>query len=188
MTHVREMTEADVDAVSAIRVGGWRHAYAGIVPASYLAAMSVEEDALRRRALLRRPDRPGTDLVAVGADGTVTGWACVGSYRGGPPGPDAGELYALYVRPDLMGTGIGRTLLATAESRAADQGHGTLLLWVLADNTRARHFYETAGYTADGAVQHADYGPTELPELRYHRPLHPAPAAPATGAVNPGNG
>ncbi|MFZ3596026.1 hypothetical protein [Streptomyces sp. BH104] len=49
MIEVRAMNLGDVDAVSALRVSGWRAAYAGIVPRSYLAAMSTEQDAARHR-------------------------------------------------------------------------------------------------------------------------------------------
>uniref|UniRef100_UPI0035324AA9 hypothetical protein n=1 Tax=Streptomyces castrisilvae TaxID=3033811 RepID=UPI0035324AA9 len=45
MTHVREMDEADIKAVSTIRVRGWQAAYADIVPRTYLDAMTVEGDA-----------------------------------------------------------------------------------------------------------------------------------------------
>ncbi|WKK27415.1 hypothetical protein QZH56_09500 [Streptomyces olivoreticuli] len=37
------------------------------------------------------------------------GWAGFGPYRGAEA--DTGELYALYVHPRLIGTGVGRTLL-----------------------------------------------------------------------------
>ncbi len=45
------MTEAGIDAVSAIRVRGRQTAYAGIVPQPYLDGMTVEDDARERRAL-----------------------------------------------------------------------------------------------------------------------------------------
>jgi GNAT superfamily N-acetyltransferase len=154
MVRLRLMTEDDIDAVAALRVRGWRGAYAGILPAAYLAAMSPEDDAARRRA------RFGADpenLVAVDARGTVTGWACHGR----------GELLALYVEPALTGGGIGRGLLHRVHARAAGQGRTGLHLWVLAGNTGARRFYERAGYTADGAARSDTYAGVEVPEVRY---------------------
>lgn len=56
------MEPVDVNAVSALRVSGWRAAYAGIVPRSYLDAMSAEADAARRRDRLRAHG----NLVATG--------------------------------------------------------------------------------------------------------------------------
>ncbi|MFE5769429.1 GNAT family N-acetyltransferase [Streptomyces sp. NPDC056485] len=171
MVHVREMDAADVGAVSAIRVRGWQAAYAGIVPGTYLDAMTVEGDAGRRRELFSRPGRTSRDLVALG-DGGPVGWICFGPCRSGMPGPGrAGEVHALYVAPDLVGRGIGRTLLGEAHARMKDEGFETSALWVLGDNRRARRFYERAGYRADGTVQDDVYDGITLTELRYQRVL-----------------
>ncbi|MFJ3973918.1 GNAT family N-acetyltransferase [Streptomyces sp. NPDC090021] len=170
-TRVREMDEADIEAVSAIRVRGWQAAYAGIVPRSYLDAMTVEEDTDRRRQWFSRPGRASRDLVAVGDRGPV-GWVCFGPLRGGTPGAGrAGELYALYVAPDLIGTGVGRELLDEAHAAMRGRGFGTSALWVLRDNRRARRFYERAGYRADGGTQDEVYDDVTLSELRYQRVL-----------------
>ncbi|MEV7416640.1 GNAT family N-acetyltransferase [Streptomyces sp. NPDC089919] len=170
---VRAMTAADVEAVAAIRVTGWQAAYAGILPQHYLDAMTVEEDVrLRRRRFSEgRTDR--ADLVAVDAADRVLGWACLGPYRGPVPDPDPerAELYALYVEPALVGSGVGRTLMAAVHAEARDRGFAAVLLWVLEDNARARRFYERAGYTADGAVQSEDYDGAPAAEVRYGRRL-----------------
>ncbi|MEU6387952.1 GNAT family N-acetyltransferase [Streptomyces sp. NPDC046939] len=165
------MEEADVEAVSTIRVRGWRAAYAGIVPGAYLAAMTVEEDAERRRRSFARP-RPGVEnLVAVDDHGPV-GWLCLGPCRSELPGArKAGEVYALYVAPELLGQGVGRGLLDEAHVRMTAAGHDVSALWVLRDNRRARGFYERAGYQADGAAQDDVYDTTTLTELRYRRTL-----------------
>lgn len=156
------MTEADVAAVSEIRVTGWQAAYAGIVPRSYLDRMTVEADAHQRRKYFTKPDKSTIDLVAVDAEGAVVGWACLGPSR-----TAAGELYALYVQPSLIGSGIGRALLQAVHANALTSGFGSVLLWVLTDNTRARRFYERAGHVADGAVQADDYDGVSLTEVRY---------------------
>ncbi|KMO95226.1 GNAT family N-acetyltransferase [Streptomyces roseus] len=171
MVHVREMEAADIEAVSAIRVRGWRAAYAGIVPRTYLDAMTVEGDAGLRRESFSRPGRTSRDLVAVDDRGPV-GWTCFGPWRGEMPGPGrAGEVYAVYVSPDLIGRGIGRALLGEAHARMKGQGFQASALWVLGDNAGARRFYERIGYQADGAAQDDVYDETTLTELRYRRTL-----------------
>ncbi|MEU9160926.1 GNAT family N-acetyltransferase [Streptomyces sp. NPDC048424] len=171
MVHVREMDAADIEAVSTIRVRGWQAAYAGIVPRTYLDAMTVESDAALRRQWFSQPRGESRDLVAVGEHGPV-GWACFGPCRSRIPGPRrVAEVYALYVSPDLIGRGIGRRLLDEAHSRMAGQGFETSALWVLHDNQRARRFYERAGYRADGATQDDVYDEVTLTELRYRRGL-----------------
>ncbi|WP_052398202.1 GNAT family N-acetyltransferase [Streptomyces sp. NRRL F-5123] len=178
---VRALSEADLPAVSAIRVTGWQTAYAGILPRSYLDAMTVEADLPRRRARFAKGAPPRTaEFVAVDRDGRVAGWTCLGPYRsdvyseggaGGEVPATAGELYALYVRPALIGSGVGLALVGAAHSRAREEGFGELLLWVLADNARARRFYERAGYASDGAVQAEAYDGVPVPEVRYRRSL-----------------
>ncbi|MEU8529799.1 GNAT family N-acetyltransferase [Streptomyces sp. NPDC048629] len=172
MVGIREMTESDADAVAGVRVDGWRSAYAGIVPRTWLDRMTVAEDALRQRTRLAEPGRAATDLVATDPDGAVVGWTCFGPVgAAGAPGPDWAELYTLYVRPDLIGHGVGRALLDEVHTRAGAAGFAGMLLWVLADNHRARRFYDRAGYAPDGAVQNDTYDDVVLDELRYRRTL-----------------
>ncbi|MEN8656172.1 GNAT family N-acetyltransferase [Streptomyces sp. 21So2-11] len=171
MVHVREMDGADIEAVSTIRVRGWQAAYAGMVPQTYLDAMTVEGDAVQRRQLFSQPLRKSRDLVAH-ADRGLAGWICFGPCRGEMPVLGrAGEIYALYVSPDLIGQGIGRRLLGEAHTQMKSQGFEASALWVLSGNQRARRFYERAGYQADGATQDDVYDEITLTELRYLRVL-----------------
>ncbi|MFF2729570.1 GNAT family N-acetyltransferase [Streptomyces sp. NPDC058008] len=173
---VREMTLDDCAAVADIRVRGWRHAYAGLVPRTYLDAMDAARDAERRRAHLTADDGQ-MNLVAEAPHATVTGWACHGPCRDGDARPGSAELYALYVRPDRIGTGTGRTLLTEATGRASAGGFLTMTLWVLKENVRARRLYERAGFRPDGAEEAFEAGGALVPEVRYVRPLSP----PASG-------
>ncbi|MFI0240363.1 GNAT family N-acetyltransferase [Streptomyces sp. NPDC016845] len=172
MTRVRKMREADIAAVSAIRVRGWQTAYAGLVPGTYLDAMTVEADAVRRRQMFARPRPDSEDLVALG-DGGPVGWVRFGPYRGAVPGAAGrdGEVYALYVAPELLGQGTGTSLLNEAHGHMKALGFDVSALWVLRDNLRARRFYERAGYRADGGAQDDVYDGITLTEVRYRRAL-----------------
>ncbi|MGW3803053.1 GNAT family N-acetyltransferase [Streptomyces clavifer] len=172
---VRDMEPGDCDAVAEIRVRGWQAAYAGLVPQAYLDAMDVAREAeLRRRTFAA--GGPQVHAVSLAADSAVTGWACYGPCRdaGAPSG--RGELYALYVHPERIGTGAGRALLSELTARAATAGFHEMALWVLRDNTRARRFYERAGFLPDGAEESSETGGAAVPEVRYVRTLS-GPAA-----------
>jgi ribosomal protein S18 acetylase RimI-like enzyme len=189
MVRIRVMTEADVPDVSALKVQGWQTAYAGIVPQGYLDAMDEAEDAAKRRESLALSAGRVHNLVAVaegaegsnGSDGVsgsadsdgsaVVGWAAYGPYRGEETGSETGELYALYVRPERIGTGVGRALISEVVRQSAELGRRRLALWVLVDNTRARRFYAAAGFAPDGAEAKDLYAGTELREVRYVRAL-----------------
>ncbi|MBZ3904942.1 GNAT family N-acetyltransferase [Streptomyces griseiscabiei] len=167
---IREMTPADCRPVAEIRVGGWRTAYAGLVPRAYLDAMDVDEDADKRRAMLARTDSPVANLIAERA-GEIVGWAAYGPYRDGEVHTSDAELYALYVRPGHFGAGVGGALLGVATGRCAAAGHGRVLLWVLKENTRARRFYAHHGFAADGTEEPFEAAGVEVPEVRYGKEL-----------------
>ncbi|WP_326609852.1 GNAT family N-acetyltransferase [Streptomyces scopuliridis] len=174
--HVREMTVDDCEAVATVRVRGWRHAYAGLIPRAYLDAMSVEEDTARRRAHLAEGGGRVVNLVAEHA-GRVGGWGCYGPGRDADAAAGSAELYALYVLPERLSTGTGRALLDELTARAAGAGYQDMRLWVLAGNERARRFYAKAGFAPDGAAEAFEVGGVSVPEVRYARRLSASVAA-----------
>ncbi|MFF1450113.1 GNAT family N-acetyltransferase [Streptomyces sp. NPDC058274] len=163
------MTSEDCPRVAEIRIRGWQTAYRGLIPQPYLDALSVERDAERRLAFFRQSEAGVVNLVAE-AGGEVIGWACHGPYRDGESTTDDAELYAIYVHPDHVGAGAGRALLAESAGRCAAAGRPRVLLWVLKGNTRARRFYERAGFRPDGAEVPFEVDGVAVPEVRYARP------------------
>ncbi|MFG3660059.1 GNAT family N-acetyltransferase [Streptomyces sp. NPDC047706] len=168
--HIRELVLADCDRVAEIRVRGWQSAYRGLMPQSFLDALSVAQDAARHRARFGQGDGTVVNLVAERA-GEIVGWACHGPYRGGEARTTDAELYAIYVHPERYGEGIGQALLGESVRRCRAAGHPRMLLWVLRDNISARRFYERAGFTADGAEEPFEVEGVEVPEVRYAREL-----------------
>ncbi|WP_307544285.1 GNAT family N-acetyltransferase [Streptomyces sp. V3I8] len=164
------MTLADCPRVAEIRVRGWQHAYAGLMPRSYLDGLDVAAELPRRRAHFERAGEGVVNLVAEWA-GEVVGWSCHGPYRDGEHRTADAELYAIYVAPDRLGRGVGRALLRESVTRCAAAGHGRMLLWVVRENADARRFYEKAGFAADGVEEPFEVAGAQVPEVRYVRPL-----------------
>lgn len=162
---IRLMTLADCDRVSEIRVRGWQSAYRGLVPQSYLDALDVAEDAERRRARFSPHARDGVVNLVAEREGEIVGWAAHGPYRDGEVRTTDAELYALYVDPAHLGTGVGRALLEKSEYHCGV--HPRMFLWVLRENVRARRFYERAGFRADGAQEPFEADGVAVPEVRY---------------------
>jgi len=161
------MTDDDIDAVAVVHVRTWQAAYAGIVPADHLAAMDVAAMAERRRTM---PVPPGVRTLVATDDGQVVGFVVFGPYRGEDgTEPERGQLYAIYVTPGHWGRGAGRLLFDAAKAGLTAAGFPDMRLWVLAENHRARRFYERVGMAPDGARDHYIPAGTqvELPELRY---------------------
>jgi GNAT superfamily N-acetyltransferase len=156
---VRAGRPGDAEAVAQVHVRAWQSAYARVFPRERLADLNVE------RRVRRWRDWP--PLVAE-ADGTIVGFVSVGASRE----PDAdGELFAIYVDPDHWGTGVGRDLITAAEERLRELGYSEAMLWVLAENARARRFYERAGWHHDGTTRPIEIFGIEVTEVRYRKDL-----------------
>jgi ribosomal protein S18 acetylase RimI-like enzyme len=162
---VRLMTEADVERVSEIRVRGWQHAYRGLMPQPYLDALDVARDAERRRVRFSASAMDGVVNLVAERAGEIVGWAAHGPYRDDEVRTTDAELYALYVDAAHHGSGIGRALLEKSVRQCSP--HPRMYLWVLKENTRARRFYERAGFLADGAEEPFEAGGVAVPEVRY---------------------
>ncbi len=62
---------------------------------------------------------------------------------------DVSELMEIAVAPEYQGKGFGRKLLSQALKTAKLSGANRVTLEVRVSNTRARHLYETSGFTID---------------------------------------
>jgi GNAT superfamily N-acetyltransferase len=149
---IRSATVDDVDSFLAVKVEAWRWAYAGILPADHLAALSIDEQAVAWRERFVAPDSAADGSVFVAVDGgRVVGVAGVGPSRDDDARRSTGELQMLYVAPDHVGRGLGRSLHDRALAALHAAGFERATLWVLEANTRGRGFYEHVGWAPDGA-------------------------------------
>lgn len=149
---VRRARAEDAAALADIQVSSYRTAYAGLMPADYLAHFRVEEQEEDWRDLLAEPAgdivlvaEVEGDLAPPRAPATVAGYA-VGRPRAVEVGGrvyDA-ELVSLHVRGEWQGRGAGRALAGAMARALEEQGCGSLALFVLAGN-RAWAFYERLG-------------------------------------------
>ena len=80
------------------------------------------------------------------------------------------ELYALYVHPGWWSTGTGRALMDRVLAEVRAEGYPRIVLWVLAENARARRFYERCGFRLSGAT-HVLHGLGSVPEVCYDQDL-----------------
>ena len=106
---------------------------------------------------------------AAADDPPVVGFAMSGPGRdeSAPPPDGAGEIYAIYVLPDVIGRGLGRSLFTVATGELLARGYDPIVVWVFEDNPRARRFYEAAGFRPDGARHTIDFDGTPIDEIRY---------------------
>jgi GNAT superfamily N-acetyltransferase len=179
VVELRGATPADAHAIATVQVASWRVAYRGLMPDEVLAGLSVPDVERVWLGRLTTP-KPRTRTVLAAAGATVFGFASTG-----PPlvpedssDPALGDLYAIYLHPDVWGRGLGTRLHAAALDGLRDCGFTRAGLWVLDGNERALRFYRREGWTDTGRTQ-VDRGPDdiELHERRLQRYL----ASPASG-------
>lgn len=137
---IRTARPADAGPIARLDVETWQATYPGILATSYLVGLTAARRETGWASLIRR--EPRDVLVAATGDGTIVGFGSCGRARNEPG--FTGEVFTLYVAPDLQNRGIGRRLLLAMFERLADQGHGAAVIWVLRDNP-ARFFYQRLG-------------------------------------------
>jgi len=178
MALVRRANLGDATALAQVHVAAWQAAYRGVMTDAFLDGLDVRQWAERWRQTLggtRGPEHtPETVLVVELEGGPPVGFAMTGHERQVSPLSKArGELWAINIAPEAWGQGLGRLLLRAAEQALSDAGHGDAILWVVAANTRARRFYEQAGWYADSAEKRDARLGFEIHEVRYARGLRP---------------
>jgi GNAT superfamily N-acetyltransferase len=169
---IRPAVLGDEPGIARVHVASWQDAYAGHMPAEFLAGLDVGQrtEAWRQRLPAARRSR-GDILVAVsGTD--IVGFVHYGPARDEDADPRrTGEIGAIYLCPESIGQGMGRLLMDAAVAGLAEVGYADATLWVLDGNARARRFYERAGWAADGAVMTDDSRGFAIREVRYRRSL-----------------
>jgi RimJ/RimL family protein N-acetyltransferase len=140
---VRPARPEDARGIAEVHVRTWQTAYRHAFPAEVLDQLSVDERESRWRRWLEEGARV---WVAVDSD-AIVGFIAVGPSR---TKENVAELYSIYVLPEQWGSGAAHKLMAAAVNWFLDEQYAVAMLWVLADNPRARRFYEREGWRFDG--------------------------------------
>jgi len=160
-TGVRGAAPGDAEAIARVHVRTWQEAYVHLFGAEALAGLDVG----RRAEWWRRAvATPGYAVFVAESDGAVVAFASIGPSSD----PDAGgELYAIYAVPEAWGTGVGPALMRDCVDALRAAGHDDAVLWVFADNPRARRFYEREGWRLDGTSRDGEHFGVRTAEVRY---------------------
>jgi GNAT superfamily N-acetyltransferase len=134
----RWSTGADGVALAEAHRLAWRYAYAGIIPGVQLERMVTRRGP---RWWERMHERGMRALVLTFGDG-IAGYTTMGRSRA--PGA-AGEIFELYLRPEMHGLGFGRHLFTAGREVLASHGLSPMIVWALADNEVACRFYHAMG-------------------------------------------
>lgn len=169
-------TQVHFQDMSLLHALGWRAAYRGYIPDSFLSGEITDgrwipvfrqnyEEGIYHGLLLYDGNIPlccatyGPARVDHAAGDTVCNFSS----------PDLaawGELVSLYAHPDHWGEGYGSLVMEEVLKRMS--GYPGCFLYVLRENDRARRFYEKHGFVWDGHSLEVALTPdTALTDLRY---------------------
>jgi ribosomal protein S18 acetylase RimI-like enzyme len=164
---VRAARVEDAHEIAEIHVRTWQLAYPEIVPADYLASLSIEKHEVMWHGCIVT-GKPQL-LVATEAD-QVLGWVAFGPSRDEGAGSDVAEIWAIYVGATDWSRGVGRALWAHARERMQHQGFRSVGLWAFPENVRAGKFYRALGFQIEASSsKQFTLGGSQLNEVRFVR-------------------
>jgi ribosomal protein S18 acetylase RimI-like enzyme len=163
---IREAEPKDARDIAEIHVRSWRAAYRGQLTDDFLDGLNVEDRLEMHRLALESPPAEYRMWVAE-EEGRAVGFAVTGKSEDADADERTAEVFAIYLDPDQVGTGLGRTLFAHAVDDLRDRGYRSATLWVLETNEIARRFYELAGWTHDGTKTSERVDCEMRPTVRY---------------------
>jgi GNAT superfamily N-acetyltransferase len=148
---VRPAEPDDAEAMVQLTASGWRTAYRGMVPDSYIERLPISGWRHDIAAGLRSPEGDSFTWIA-DVEGGAAGYCFVAAPgREEPKGSRVAELVAIYVEPSRWGQGLGRALMESSLEEATRHSYEEIVLWTFERNERARAFYDQLGWHDDGA-------------------------------------
>jgi GNAT superfamily N-acetyltransferase len=171
---VRAATPGDAPAIAQLQLRAWRSAYAELLPAGALAALTEPVATAQWQSAIGAPPSPRHRVFVAIDGGRVVGVAAVGpddDHSTDPVQPlEPGELVLLLVVPDARNRGHGSRLLAATMAALRGDGFARAGTWVLDGDTRLAGFLQAAGWAPAGSARVLDMG-SPVREVRLHTDL-----------------
>lgn len=149
---IREAVPPDAEGTAYVHVKGWQTSYVGLIEQSYLDNINYDQRLELRKKILHSE---GTLQLVVTFGEQIIGFADAGPLRPSPYNErlslfkdqdvQRGEIYAIYLLVEHQGKGLGRELYQQCRQWFGAHNFQQFVTWGLANNIRARRFYEREG-------------------------------------------
>ena len=161
---IRKARLEDAEGIAKVHIESWRFTYKGIMEETLLASLELESRTKEWESVLSGDDWPA--YVAINATGSIRGFVHLSNYRDNDlKNQNVGEITAIYIDPNIIGTGIGALLFEEGLQHLANLGYSKVALWVLEKNQLGIDFYKKFNFRPDGGKK--IHPRTGLVELRY---------------------
>lgn len=147
-------TVRDAELLADLHLDVWEEAYGDLIaPEILLTRRRRRAERVAQWRQIIAGDQSDTLLAWTDDRSRLIGFASTGPGRDEPRGdlPDL-EVWALYVRSEVYGAGVGHALMNDAI------GSAPAYLWVLDGNDRAITFYQRQGFAFDGSSKEDPVG------------------------------
>lgn len=161
---LRSARPGDERLCAQVQTASWRAAFRDILPAEVLEGLTEPSraEAMYHRVLAQDAFHGMLLLL----NDTPHGIAFWSRCRAPAPGQeDAAELVCIHSLPDNWRRGYGSRMMDRVLDEMRRAGFRQVMLWVFAENTRARRFYEAHGFAPAGREQ-AGFGAREIEYAR----------------------
>jgi GNAT superfamily N-acetyltransferase len=170
IVRIRRALPADAAAMALVHARSWRATYTELLPDAVIGDVLASGPArIERWQTWLASAEPRRGAFVAEVDGHVAGFVFWGPSEGPDAVAETAEVYAIYLDPHVVSSGIGRALFQAAVDDIVAHGFEAAVLWVLDSNARARSFYEAAGWLPDGATKTEERQGGALHEVRYIR-------------------
>ena len=155
---IEQVKLGDEAALAYIQTESWKHAFRDILDAETLARYTQMEQATAMyRRLLEAGIGHGYLLRTDGQPHCIAWWSAARD----EDMPGYAELICIHSLPGAWRQGYGSRMMEAVLRDAAAAGYEKIFLWVFKANTRARHFYESLGFTPTGKEK-SSFGTLEI--------------------------
>lgn len=169
---VRPAEISDSKAVAEVHATAAKAAYAGILTDEQLQALAPSTREAKWREAIEFSDPQIHVAVLENAQGDEEVVGFVGFDRSRDPKTPAttGEIWAVYIKPEHWGKGVGVMLWDSAREGLEEEGCTSVTVWLPLRNDRALRFHELAGFKREmKTAKTSQIGVVKIEEIRLKR-------------------
>jgi len=151
---VREATAADAESIGEVHAEAFRVAHRDLFEPDWLGSLVEHRRTMWTHRMHGREHARNTLLVAERGS-AVAAFVYFGPHTEGAPD---GEIFDCFAHPDVWGRRVAATVMDKAWELLREVRFRRVRLWTMAGANRARHFYESFGFTETGRTRERDFG------------------------------